>query len=108
VTASPKMKYYEDRWFQISPFDAFSDEDTVFVRNLRIRIVQSKTDSFQVKVVKLSNGKTIQNANELASKINFDLTQQDSLVFLDRGIAINKKDKFRNQSYYYDYSCAIG
>jgi phage shock protein PspC (stress-responsive transcriptional regulator) len=97
VTTSPKMKYYEDRWFQISPFDAFSDEDTVFVRNLRIRIVQSKTDSFQVKVVKLSNGKTIQNANELASKINFDLTQQDSLVFLDRGIAINKKDKFRNQ-----------
>jgi phage shock protein PspC (stress-responsive transcriptional regulator) len=97
VTASPKMKYYEDRWFQISPFDAFSDEDTVFVRNLRIRIVQSKTDSFQVKVVKLSNGKTIQNANELASKINFDLTQQDSLVFLDRGISINKKDKFRNQ-----------
>jgi phage shock protein PspC (stress-responsive transcriptional regulator) len=97
VTASPKMKYYEDRWFQISPFDAFSDEDTVFVRNLKIRIVQSKTDSFQVKLVKLSNGKTIQNANELASKINFDLTQQDSLVYLDRGIAINKKDKFRNQ-----------
>ena len=97
VTASPKMKYYEDRWFQISPFDAFSDEDTVFVRNLKIRIVQSKTDSFQVKVVKLSNGETIQNANDLASKINFDLIQQDSLVYLDRGIAINKKDKFRNQ-----------
>ncbi|MEY4332570.1 MAG: hypothetical protein RLZZ196_1308 [Bacteroidota bacterium] len=97
VTASPQMKYYQDRWFQISPFGAFSDEDTLFVRNLRIRIVQSKTDSFQVKVVKLSNGKTIQNANELASKINFDLNQQDSLVYLDRGIAINKKDKFRNQ-----------
>jgi phage shock protein PspC (stress-responsive transcriptional regulator) len=97
VTASPKLKYYENRWFQISPFDAFSDEDTVYVRNLRIRIVQSKTDSFQVKVVKLSNGKTVQNANDLASKINFDLTQQDSLVYLDRGIAINKKDKFRNQ-----------
>jgi len=97
ITASPKMKYYEDRWFKISPFDAFSDEDTVYVRNLRIRIVQSKTDSFEVKVVKLSNGKTIQNANELASKINFNLTQQDSLVYLDRGIAINKKDKFRNQ-----------
>jgi phage shock protein PspC (stress-responsive transcriptional regulator) len=97
ITASPKMKYYEDRWFKISPFDAFSDEDTVYVRNLRIRIVQSKTDSFEVKVVKLSNGKTIQNANELANKINFNLTQQDSLVYLDRGIAINKKDKFRNQ-----------
>lgn len=97
ITASPKMKYYENHWFQISPFDAFADEDTVFVRNLRIRIIQSKTDSFQVKLVKLSNGKTIQEANELASRINFDLTQQDSLVYLDRGIAINKKDKFRNQ-----------
>lgn len=97
ITASPKMKYYENHWFQISPFDAFADEDTVFVRNLRIRIVQSKTDSFQVKLVKLSNGKSIQEANDLANKINFDLTQQDSLVFLDRGIAINKKDKFRNQ-----------
>lgn len=97
ITASPKMKYYENHWFQISPFERFADDDTVYVRNLRIRIVQSKTDSFQVKVVKLSNGKTIQEANNLASRINFDLTQQDSLVYLDRGIAINKKDKFRNQ-----------
>jgi phage shock protein PspC (stress-responsive transcriptional regulator) len=97
VTAAPKMKYYENHWFQIAPFQGFSDDDTVFVRNLRIRIVQSKTDSFEVKVVKLSNGKSVQNANELASHINFELTQQDSLVYLDRGIAINKKDKFRNQ-----------
>ena len=97
VTAAPKMKYYENRWFQIEPFQSFSDDDTVYVRNLRIRIVQSKTDSFEVKVVKLSNGKSVQNANELASRINFELTQQDSLVYLDRGIAINKKDKFRNQ-----------
>ena len=97
VTAVPKMKYYENRWFQIEPFQSFSDDDTVYVRNLRIRIVQSKTDSFEVKVVKLSNGKSLQNANELASRINFELTQQDSLVYLDRGIAINKKDKFRNQ-----------
>ncbi len=108
VTASPKMKYYENRWFQLSPFDAFSDEDTVYVRNLRIRIVQSKTDSFQVKVVKLSNGKTIQNANELASKINFDLKQQDSLVYLDKGIAINKKDKFRNQHIIMTISVPVG
>ena len=97
VTAAPKMKYYENRWFQIEPFQSFSDDDTVYVRNLRIRIVQSKTDSFEVKVVKLSNGKSVQNANELASRINFELSQQDSLVYLDRGIAINKKDKFRNQ-----------
>ena len=96
VTASPKMKYYEQRWFDIEPFQVFND-DTVRVRNLRIRIVQSKTDSFEVKYVTMSNGKSINEANSYAQKINFSITQQDSTLFLDRGIAITQNDKFRNQ-----------
>ena len=96
VTASPRMKYYEQRWFNIEPFQVYSD-DTVRVRNLKIRIVQSKTDSFEVKYVTMSNGKSISEANLLAEKINFSVMQQDSTVFLDRGIAITNKDKFRNQ-----------
>ena len=108
ITAAPKMKYYENHWYQFEDFQGFSDEDTVYVRNLRIRIVQSKTDSFQVKIVKLSNGKTVQNANELANKINFELTQQDSLLYLDRGIGINKIDKFRNQHIIMTIAVPIG
>ena len=96
VTAAPKMKYYEQRWFNIEPFQ-FLNDDTVRVRNLKIRIVQSKTDSFEVKYVTMSNGKSISEANLLAEKINFSVMQQDSSLFLDRGIAITKKDKFRNQ-----------
>ena len=108
ITAAPKMKYYENHWFQIEPFQGFSDEDTVYVRNLRIRIVQSLNDSFQVKIVKLSNGKTVQNANELANKINFELTQQDSMLYLDKGIGINKIDKFRNQHIIMTIAVPIG
>jgi len=96
VTASPKMKYYEQRWFNIEPFQVYND-DTVRVRNLKIRIVQSKTDSFDIKYVTMSNGKSINEANLLAEKINFSLLQQDSTLLLDRGIAITNKDKFRNQ-----------
>ena len=96
VTASPRMKYYEQRWFNIEPFQVYND-DTVRVRNLKIRIVQSKTDSFDVKYVTMSNGKSISEANLLAEKINFSLLQQDSTLLLDRGIAITNKDKFRNQ-----------
>jgi len=96
VTASPRMKYYEQRWFNIEPFQVYND-DTVRVRNLKIRIVQSKTDSFEVKYVTMSNGKSISEANLLADKINFSVMQQDSTLFLDRGIAITNKDKFRNQ-----------
>jgi len=108
ITAAPKMKYYENHWFQIEPFQGFSDQDTVYVRNLRIRIVQSLNDSFQVKIVKLSNGKTVQNANDLANKINFELTQQDSMLYLDRGIGINKIDKFRNQHIIMTIAVPIG
>jgi phage shock protein PspC (stress-responsive transcriptional regulator) len=108
LTASPKMKYYEDKWFQITPFSDLTDDDTVFVRNLRVRIVQSKSDSFEVKMVKLSNGKTIQEANALANKINFSVTQQDSLLYLDRGIGINKIDKFRNQHIILTIAVPIG
>jgi phage shock protein PspC (stress-responsive transcriptional regulator) len=108
ITAAPKMKYYENHWFEITPFEGYYDADTVFVRNLRIRIVQSLNDSFQVKVVKLSNGKSIQNANELANKINFELTQQDSLLYLDKGIGINKIDKFRNQHIIMTIAVPIG
>jgi phage shock protein PspC (stress-responsive transcriptional regulator) len=96
VTASPRMKYYEQRWFNIEPFQVYND-DTVRVRNLKIRIVQSKTDSFDVKYVTMSNGKSISEANLLADKINFSVMQQDSTLYLDRGIAITNKDKFRNQ-----------
>jgi hypothetical protein len=61
-----------------------------------------------VKIEKLSNGKTVQNANELASKINFELTQQDSLLYLDKGIGINKTDKFRNQHIIMTIAVPIG
>lgn len=96
VTATPRMKYYEQRWFSIEPFQVYND-DTVRVRNLRIRIIQSKTDSFDIKYVTMSNGKSISEANLFAEKINFSVMQQDSTLFLDRGIAITNRDKFRNQ-----------
>jgi hypothetical protein len=107
VTASPKMKYYEQRWFNIEPFQVYND-DTVRVRNLKIRIVQSKTDSFEVKYVTMSKGKSISEANLIAEKIDFSVLQQDSTLFLDRGIAITNKDKFRNQHVIMTIAVPIG
>jgi len=101
------MKYYEQRWFNIEPFQVYND-DTVRVRNLKIRIVQSKTDSFDIKYVTMSNGKSISEANLLAEKINFSVLQQDSTLFLDRGIAITNKDKFRNQHVIMTIAVPIG
>lgn len=90
------QKYYRNRWFRIEPFESL-EEDTVLVRNVRVNIVRSKNDSFRVTMLKMANGNTRRYADTLASMIQFNVVQQDSILLLDRGIPITRKDKFRNQ-----------
>ena len=97
VTSNGNLKYYgSERWLKLEPFASF-DEDTVFVRNVRVRITKSATPSYQVKMLKLANGNTKQKANDIVSKMNFSIVQVDSTLQLDKGIAITKDQKFRNQ-----------
>ncbi|MEO6288849.1 MAG: PspC domain-containing protein, partial [Ginsengibacter sp.] len=84
-------------WFRLEPFATF-DEDTAYIGNVRIRIEKSPTDSFQVAIIKACNGNTRRNADTLASLINYTVFQKDSLLMIDKAIAINTTDKFRNQS----------
>jgi len=48
-------------------------------------------------MVKLSNGSSKADANLKAEKIDLKIVQKDSSLNIDKGIAINKTDKFRNQ-----------
>ncbi|RYY50031.1 MAG: PspC domain-containing protein [Chitinophagaceae bacterium] len=96
TTLNPEKKYNRRQWLQLRPFDALT-EDTAFVRNVKVEIVKSLGDSFHVTMLRVSNGYNKTEANMLASKINFSARQLDSALIIDRGIAINKTDKFRNQ-----------
>lgn len=86
----------EENWLKLSPFASFIG-DTVYVQNVKIRIVKSTNDSFQVNMTKFSRGKDRSFANELATKIDYRITQTDSVLNLGKGIAINQTNKFRNQ-----------
>lgn len=90
------QKYYRSRWFRIEPFENM-DEDTLLLRNVRVNIVKSPNDSFRVTMLKVANGNTRRYADTLAALIQYHIEQKDSVLMLDRGIPINKKDKFRNQ-----------
>ncbi|MEY2917076.1 MAG: hypothetical protein RIS73_790 [Bacteroidota bacterium] len=90
-------KYYGRNWIKFEPFENLIDEDTAFVRNVYVQIVKSTTDSFQVTMKKTARGNTRTDANNLAALIKFDAVQKDSILLLEKGIAINKTDKFRNQ-----------
>lgn len=95
-TLPPTVYYGADDWFKLEPFASF-DEDTVYVKNIRVRIIKSTTDSFRVTATKLAQGRTRNEADSRSSRIRFNLTQNDTLLMLDKGIAITPQEKFRNQ-----------
>ena len=96
IRSTSMGKYYNNSWLHFEPFASF-DDDTVYVKNIRLRITTSTTDSFQLYLVKMANGDSKATASKLANRINFNIIQRDSVLLLEKGIAITKEDKFRNQ-----------
>jgi hypothetical protein len=48
-------------------------------------------------MMKVCNGRSRRFADTLANKLVYNISQVDSLLLLDKGIAITREDKFRNQ-----------
>jgi hypothetical protein len=91
-------KYNRNKIFHLSPFENIGlEDDTLFIKNVEIKILKSSNDSFRVTMVKLANGRNRRVADTIANLINFSITQKDSLLQLDKGIGITQKNKFRNQ-----------
>lgn len=86
------------RWSRFDSFEEFLQEDTISIQNIKLEFEKSPNDSFQVSVLKQARGNTREFANRLADKIAFNIKQADSMLVLDKGIEVNKTDKFRNQS----------
>jgi hypothetical protein len=96
TSSSNFQRFKQDRWFRIKPFPEVF-EDTAYVRNVEVQIIKASSDSFRVTITKFVNGQTKEKANTLASHINFNASQIDTLLIADKSIAITKEDKFRNQ-----------
>jgi phage shock protein PspC (stress-responsive transcriptional regulator) len=99
---------YRNRHFNFTPFSNFTNEDSFYINNVHFRIVKSKNDSFQVSIIKLANGKSRQDAENIASQITYNLTQADSLLQTPNGIPIYKNNKFRNQHVIITVSVPVG
>jgi len=95
------VRYYGGDWFGFDgdedwPFYGIN-EDTLMINTVRVNVVKSKDTAFHIFKVQLSRGHNPQQARQLAERINFDITQRDSLLLLPKGFAISKNEKFRNQ-----------
>ena len=97
VTAvSPLEKFTRSHWLTFTPFEGL-EEDTAYIKNFDVRIVKSLTDSFRVTMIKMASGRSRTIAENNATAIQFGGIQKDTVLQLDKGLAINKIDKFRNQ-----------
>lgn len=93
---SPLEKYSRSRFLRFQPFEGIQ-EDTAYVNNVDVRILKSENDSFKITVIKMATGRSRAIAENNATLIQYSGVQKDSVLLMDKGIAINKTDKFRNQ-----------
>ena len=83
-------------------------DDSLFLSNVRLKIEKSLDSSYHVSFTRYSNGRNDQQAEDLAKKVGYSITQWDSVIYLDRGFSIPRGDKFRNQSVLVSVKVPIG
>lgn len=90
-----KVKVY-GRWFKMDGIVSMND-DSLFLNNVRLRIVKSPDSAYHIYSYKYSSGRDEGAAVRNIHEISYSINQSDSTILLDRGFALKKGTKFRNQ-----------
>lgn len=101
-----KVKVY-GRWFRMDGILSMSD-DSLFLNNVRLRIVKSNDSLFHIGSYKYSNGPDESSALRNVKEISYGINQQDSLIYLDRGFSLQRGTRFRNQSVTVNLQVPVG
>ena len=92
---SSKVKIY-GRGFNFD--DVFTmDGDSLYINNIRLRIVKSNDSLYHINYDKRSSGQSKDKALANARSIQYSLNFKDSVLTLDRGFTVSEHSKFRNQ-----------
>ncbi|MHA4810181.1 PspC domain-containing protein [Flavitalea flava] len=103
-TTEDKVIYYDNDndwlfssdWERNGPF-YYLNEDSLLLRTVRINLFKSEDSDYHVHVIRFSRGNNPTIAKALAEKITFTPRQTDSILYLPKGFAITRDQKFRNQ-----------
>lgn len=72
-------------------------DDTIMINLVKLRVEKSQTDSFGVELYRFSQGRTLQQANKYATDIQFNIKQDDSVLYIPDGFSLPLHSKFRGQ-----------
>jgi phage shock protein PspC (stress-responsive transcriptional regulator) len=97
VKVSKSSTHYYGGWWNSREFPFGVSDDSLLLRNVQLEISKSQDQDFHVLTNKYSNGPSGKLAEDYANAIAFNITQQDSVLYLDNGFRIQRGSKFRNQ-----------
>lgn len=97
VANNNRADMYDD-WFGVDFGGAVNiDKDSLYLNTVRLNVVRSEDSLYHIHLIKMSRGRTKEQASELMEKINFPIVQQDSIIRLPEDFIVIAKDKWRNQ-----------
>jgi phage shock protein PspC (stress-responsive transcriptional regulator) len=99
TTQNINYRYYSNDWFDWDDdWPLFgANFDSIMLNMVRIDIVKSTDNDFHLTKVKFSRGKDPVAARNIAEKINFPISQNDTVLYLPKGFSIGKTERWRNQ-----------
>ena len=93
--AESNFKIY-GRFFKMDGLLSMTD-DSIYLNNVRVRIVKSPDSLYHSYAIKSSHAADDATALDNAKEITYQVNQQDSLLYLSRGFAVQKGTRFRGQ-----------
>jgi hypothetical protein len=98
-----------DSWDWIH-LDGFIDDDgdSIRVDNVRLNFTQSSDADYHLEILKSSRGATTAEAMNNAGHIGYHIAQDDSILYLPKGLTLGDNDYFLFQKIYVNVKVPVG
>jgi phage shock protein PspC (stress-responsive transcriptional regulator) len=93
----PYTVFDEDRHGDDEIFMLTKNEDSMLIKRVTVEVAKSDDSLFHAYIIKFSRGKSLTDAEDNMQKISFNINHLDSVLALQKGFAVTKQTKFRDQ-----------
>lgn len=84
------------------------NEDSLLLKNIRVKLEKSRDDSFHVTLIKRARSSSPKNAEIIAEQISYAVEQYDSILSLPDAFPITTQNKFHNQQVIVQIEVPVG
>ncbi len=109
VSTEPAIRYNGDLFFtDVDNYGWNFTDDSLFLGMVHMVVEPSTDSNYHVLLFKESRGSSFNRAEQLASRIRYNLASRDTLIDIGSGYAIARADKFRGQEVTIEIQVPVG